>query len=158
MRALLVVLLALVASDVAGSQAPPADRPQADDQTAAWTVEVSTTGGFTGRGNGGVIVRANGAATCIAPLTCEPTLSNTALRTVSDAIGRLRQVTWTPTPAQSICADCFVTRMVVRVRAVDGTESRTEFSWNDVTYHEIPDEVRTAYTTVRALGRLSVGR
>lgn len=142
---MLAAVLALGSTAALGAQQSRTISLPLLDTPGSWVVEVSTSGGFSGRGKGSFAVRTNGTMTCIAPLTCTADAVPSAVALLSDAVAHLQTTTWGQPNDSGICRDCFLTTFVVRVRRPDGGESRAVFSWTDVTFKNVPDDVRTAY-------------
>ena len=121
------------------------------DAPGSWVVDVTTTGGYTGRGAGAVSVRSDGAAACDAPLQCARAAPGDALASLTSSLEAIRGVTWDRPASRTTCNDCIVTTMTVHIRQTDGTESRVAYTWDNVEAPLVPPPVLTLYDTVMRL-------
>jgi hypothetical protein len=143
---------ALVAATVvmgAQTSAPSLELP---DSAGAWVVEISITGGFTGRGMGGLAVASTGRTVCAAPSACAELTPPDTLTRVGRVIAALRTAPWGEAPSRRTCFDCFLTTMTIRTRAGDGRPLVSVFSWTDADTGNVPADVRDAYRSVMSLG------
>ena len=118
----------------------------------AWVVEVTTSGGFTGRGRGNFAVRVDGVTACTPPMQCA-TLAPHQLSPVANAVGQLITERWTPEPSRSVCNDCVLTTMTLRKRDANGVDVMRTFSWTEVTWEQVPRDVGGIYQAVMELAR-----
>jgi hypothetical protein len=139
---LLIVVLASAGFSTAQtlSNEPP---PAVPDGNGAWTIRISTSGGFTGRGRGGVTLTSQGDLTCLQTShPCENKLVADRLRPVAQLISSLDPSKWGNATAQEnmVCNDCYTTTMTL-ARREGGKVTLTTLSWNDVTQRRVPPDV-----------------
>jgi hypothetical protein len=121
------------------------------DVPGSWVADVSTSGGFTGRGKGGLTVDSAGMMLCTAPMLCAGIARPGSLAPVADALAHLRTPAWGDPRRTGLCRDCYTTTLTLRSRQPDGGEARSVFVWTDTDFAGIPPDVRTAYASVMAL-------
>jgi hypothetical protein len=152
MRTLLVIALMAGLGVAVAAQEPFADRLPLSNAPGVWSVEVVTTGGFTGRGAGNFAVRADGATACTAPITCSSEPAN-RIDSLVRALAGATTTAWTRPANAGRCFDCITTTLTVRRRVEDGTISTSTFSWNVVDLKDIPADVRSVYDAAMSLTR-----
>jgi hypothetical protein len=146
MRMMIGTLLLLTATTAAAQT--PGRGPSVPADPKAWVVEVSTSGGFTGRGKGGVIVQWDGTLACTPPLAaCGTALSGESLRMLAALVTSLTADQHVAATSV-LCNDCFVTTMVVRRRAADGSEIVMTYHWNDAEFPAMPPAVKRLHAAV----------
>src|SRR5688572_12846216 len=104
----------------------PPDPPVAD---GAWTLQISTTGGFTGLGAGTVTIVSNGQMTCERTGPCATALAGPQLQRLTATLSSVLEGAWIRRAPSGICSDCLQTTIVVKRRAVDGVR-RLIASWD----------------------------
>ena len=96
---------------------------------AAWTLQVFTTGGFTGMGVGSVTVSSDGQMSC-GPAPCATRVAAAALRPFTSTIGSIIEAAWIRRAPSGICRDCVQT--IVTLKRRDGDVIRRYVaSWDD---------------------------
>jgi hypothetical protein len=117
-----------------------------------WVLQVGTTGGLGGGGVGGVSITSQGQVTCSAsPTRCVERLSGEALRSLTEAVGQALLVPWVGSTGP--CLDCYVTRLTLRHRQPDGTETTYAASWDQTTQAAISAELKRIYDLAMASRR-----
>jgi hypothetical protein len=143
--ALTTLLLAVLASTgfstgQTRSLGPP---PAVSDGDGAWTIRISTGGGFTGRGRGSVTLTSQGDLTCLETLRpCESKLVGDRLRPITQLVSSFNPSKWGSVPPQEnmVCSDCYTTTMTL-ARRESGKVTIATLSWNDVTQGKVPANV-----------------
>ena len=153
MQVMIVAALLVAGSTVAYAQPPAPPALALGSTPGSWVAEVTTTGGYTGRGAGSVHVRADGSALCGAPLQCGARVSADALHRIAAALETARGITWERPTARSVCNDCIVTTLTLRTRQANGTEAVTTYVWDNSDAEQVPAGVRAIYDTLTAVAR-----
>ena len=114
---------------------------------AAWTIEIETSGGFSGRGTGGVSLSSDGRAQASTEtLTCQGRLTTAELKTIGRLIGRARPEKWRPSYTRPDNphgrADQFRYTLSLSV-STEGNLKRYETFWYDETGGELPSDLRS---------------
>ena len=104
----------------------PPDPPAAD---GAWTLQISTTGGFTGLGAGTVTIVSNGQMTCERTGPCATALAGPQLQRLTATLASVLEGAWIRRAPSGICSDCLQTTIVFKRRAGDGVR-RLVASWD----------------------------
>jgi hypothetical protein len=96
----------------------------------AWSLQVHTSGGFTGRGAGSVTISSDGRMGCGAVPCATPEASG-----LLDSFGKavasaVRGAAWGGQPLSTLCSDCIRTTIVVKRREGD-VVSVYRASWDD---------------------------
>ena len=143
--ALITVVIAALASSalIAGQAPPPEASLSVPDGDGAWTIRITTSGGFTGRGRGNVTLTSQGNLTCLQTLRpCDNKLVDDKLRPIAQLVSSFDPSKWTSaTPAgQSLCNDCYTTT-VTFARRDGGKLKITTLSWDDATQSKVPPDV-----------------
>lgn len=144
----LLVLVAATAHAGQGASEQQAPGPEAVD---SWEVHIDVRGGLLGTGSGDTTVDASGRLTCAPSTRCPDRLSPSAVERIAATVATLRTARWVPPQEPSLCSDCYVTTMTVRMQSTDGSEIVHVYSWSDVTFAAIPEDVRRTYRTIRDL-------
>jgi hypothetical protein len=123
----------------------PPGLPEGD---GAWTMHISSTGGFTGRGLGSVTVTSLGVRTCDLPATtCSTPLSDEKfgpLKQFATSFDATKWVNLSPFGLINVCSDCFITT-VTFTRRESGQVKPYTFSWTVANQSSVPpDLVRIA--------------
>ena len=104
----------------------------------AWSLQVSSTGGFTGRGRGTVTVTSDGHVSCI-PTACATPLAASRLRPVTTTIESIVEDAWIRRTPSGICSDCMQTTVTLKRRYRNGIRMFVA-SWDDS--QTVPPELR----------------
>jgi hypothetical protein len=123
------------------------DLPAGND---AWVVQLLTSGGLFGMGQGNFAVSSEGRKACSPPEKCTKDLIVAAFKPLVDAI-QPGNVTITR-PLPSLCNDCYVRTIVIRRRDSKGVLHIYAASWDDLSKDAIPREVVQIYEAVLGLG------
>ena len=108
----IVNLQDLQRSDVPEPPEPPAG-------ANAWSLRVHTSGGFTGRGAGSVMISSDGQLGC-GPAPCPTPVVTTQLETFGKAItSAVVGAVWSSQPLSTLCSDCIRTTIVLKRREGD---------------------------------------
>jgi hypothetical protein len=148
MRSLIAATLVFGLSLTPHAQESAAPALALGDTPGSWVADVATTGGYTGRGNGSISVRSDGAAACVAPLRCDTRAPADTIARLASAIERANGTAWERPASRSTCNDCIVTTLTIRTRQADGAATRTVYSWDNVDGPQLPAPVRAVYDTV----------
>jgi hypothetical protein len=142
------LLLLMTAAGAAGQGAAAAQTPSV--RAVAWEVRIAIRGGILGTGAGTIALDSTGRLTCTAPARCQGRLSSSAAEGIAASIAARRTLGWAPPQDQSTCSDCYTTTMTVRTRVKDGAEAVSVYTWSDVTFADVPDDVKHLYRLIRA--------
>jgi len=147
-----VVVAALASSALIGGQTPPAEESlSVPDGDGAWTIRITTGGGFTGRGRGNVTLTSQGTLTCLQTLRpCDNKLVDDKLRPIAQLVSSFDPSKWaSERPASnSLCNDCYTTT-VTFARREGGKLKVATLSWDDTTQSKMPpDLVKIAETAL----------
>jgi len=151
----IAVMVFFVAKLEFGAQvtAPPASQENVTnvsgpDSRSEWTVAISTSGGFDGRGQGSFSISSTGGLSCISTTPCNRQVEKPALQSLEGFINSatLPQALQTPgfilpipaTTGPSVCFDCIVTTMSLRIRDSKGIDWRYTWSWDVTTQASVP--------------------
>lgn len=144
----------------AQTPALPATSP---DSRAVWTVSILTSGGLDGRGQGGFSVTSAGDFTCNSTTPCARQIQKPALQSLAGFINSatLLQTLQMPEiippfPVQtspSVCFDCIVTTMSLRIRDSKGVEWTYAWSWDVTTQTSVPIEFMPVFRTAAELAK-----
>ena len=147
-------LLSLAAQDAVPQIVAP-------DVRTNWTVEVRTSGGLNGQGIGGYTITSAGRLTCAGPKPCDLQIQRSALRSLSGLVESMDLLLWGPRSmgnrafqlqmGASLCADCIVNSMVLRIRDSNLTEWTYQASWDVTTQSTLPPDFKRIFETVTAL-------
>ena len=151
MRGLLAGLLVAFACGSASAQQASIERVLLVPATpGGWVVEVTTTGGFTGRGLGNFAVAGDGTMACTLPFRCAG-IAQDGARRVARAVAGVTTTAWTQPSSGSICSDCVTTTMTIRRRAGDGSEQSTTYSWTVASTKDVPADVQNVFDAALAV-------
>ena len=166
----IAVMIFAVAELVLGTQvtAPPASQENVTpvsgpDSRAEWTVTISTSGGFDGRGQGGFSVNSAGGLTCSSTTPCSHQIQKPALQSLEGFINSaalpqpipLAGPTL-PIPVQvspSVCLDCILTTMSLRIRDSKGIEWAYAWSWDVTTQSSVPVDFMRIFRAAAELAK-----
>ena len=104
----------------------------------AWTLQVITRGGFTGRGADDVVVVSDGSVR--RPSGTTP-MRPEALTPLAQRIRVMSPSLWTVGSRLGTCNDCFATLVVLTLRDRDGTLQTYTAFWDATTRARIPADV-----------------
>jgi hypothetical protein len=151
--AIAVMIFIVGKLDLGAQAAPPASQENVPpvsvpDSRTDWAVTISTSGGFDGRGQGGFSVTSAGGLTCFSTTPCTRQIQKPALQSLEGFINSatLPQVLQLsgfipPFPIQtspSVCFDCIVTTMSLRIRDSKSVEWNYAWSWDVTTQSSVP--------------------
>ena len=140
----------LLVATSAAAQPAPARSPenQPSPPPAGWVIEVTSSGGITGRGKGGVVAQWDGTLACTPPLApCGKALTGESLVKLEALVNALTAPN-EPAASRGVCSDCFVTTLVVKRPAADGGVVVMSYRWNDVEFAALPPAVRQLHAAV----------
>jgi len=119
--------------------------PVQDAAAAAWSVRVKTSGGFTGRGVGNVLITSAGRVRYETPEApnrqgrgCEGRLSKEELRRVGRSVGESDPAGWEVSGPNAAAADAVTYEL--ELKAGDGRTHKV--TWYDNTREGLPDDLR----------------
>jgi hypothetical protein len=125
------------------------------DSRAEWTVEVLTSGGLNGLGRGGFSVTSAGEFACSGTTPCTRQIPKPTLKSLEDFINlvNLPPTLRIPDPnlpiripaSPSVCSDCVVTTMYLRIRDSKGILWIYTASWDVTTQSSIPLDFRRIF-------------
>jgi hypothetical protein len=155
----IAVMIFFVARLDLGAQGP-ASGP---DSRADWTVTISTSGGFDGQGNGGFSITSAGEFTCTFTTPCTRQIQKPALQSLESFINSapLPQALqmpgiFLPIPSQtspSVCLDCIVSTMTLRIRDSKGVEWTYRWSCDVTTQSAAPIDIMRIYRAAAELAK-----
>jgi hypothetical protein len=147
--------------------------PAIPDSRAEWTVEIRTSGGFTGAGNGGFTVTSAGGLTCNLRAPCSRQIPKPELQSIEGFINsaNLPASPLTPKPEPqpiggfiislnpelalsvnpSVCSDCIMTTMYLRIRDSKGMEWSYVASWDLTTQSGVSADFKKIFQAATAL-------
>jgi hypothetical protein len=132
------------------TQSAPRLLPEGRD---AFLIDLDTTGGFTGRGRGGVSLASDGTAVAARGMgsnrsssTCRTTMTNEEVTTLRDAVTTARREPWPPTfvpSGDNGCCDRM--KWTLRLQQRDGDDGIRTFQtiWYDGNEKRLPAELAT---------------
>jgi hypothetical protein len=133
------------------------------DSRAVWTISILTSGGLDGRGQGGFNVTSAGEFTCNSTVPCTRQIQKPALQPLEGFIhsATLPQALQfsdiiPPFPIQtspSVCFDCIVTTMSLRIRDSKGVEWNYAWSWDVTTQSSVPTEFMRIFRAATELAK-----
>jgi hypothetical protein len=149
-----VMILFVAGLDLEAQEtAPPAAQQNATsvpgpDSRAEWAITISISGGYDGGGRGGFSVTSAGGLTCFSTTPCTRQIPKPDLQSLEGLIDSaillqaLQMIgVILPIPVQtspSVCFDCIVTTMSLRIRDSKGVAWLYAWSWDVTTQSSIP--------------------
>lgn len=140
------VLCATAGDGVRKAQAP---QPLLSKDAGAWVIELSTSGGFTGRGGrSGVISSAGQVQAARSPMpgfSCRSKLSAQELSSLRTVVSNARPDQWRASYAPSGddgCCDRFSYTLTLQQRVSDGTVRTKSSTWYDGNERLFPEDLR----------------
>jgi len=129
--------------------APAVTLPQGEN---AWSIQILSRGGLTGRGRGDLTVTSDGSLAWTSDVrSCGGKLPDDQLLEITKVVVTLgRLSTSKGTIPVGGCYDCYVTTMILQRREADGMGHRYAVSWNDTSYKQVPAEVLQLSETLMA--------
>ena len=118
---LMTVRVLAVFALLSGANVYAQDQPQAPDPpagTAAWTLQVFTTGGFTGMGVGSVTISSDGRMSCD-PAPCATPVRTELLKPFGTTLGSIIEAAWILRSPSGFCRDCIQTTITLKRREGD---------------------------------------
>jgi hypothetical protein len=162
-----LVVLLKTANLAAQEPVPPATvveiptSPGVPDSRAEWTVEIRTSGGFDGQGNGGFTVTSAGELTCNLSASCIRQIQKPVLQSIEAFVSSanlplaIQVPSGNPSiPVQvtpSVCSDCIVTTMLLRIRDSKGIAWSYSVSWDLTTQSRVPTDFKRIFEAATAL-------
>lgn len=127
---------------IAGQTPSPEAALSVPDGEGAWTIRITTGGGFTGRGRGNVTLTSQGNLACLQTLRpCDSKLVDDKLRPIAQLVSSFDPSKWDSTPAgNSFCNDCYTTT-VTFARRDGGKLKVARLSWDDMTQSKVPPDM-----------------
>jgi hypothetical protein len=168
--AILILLATTNPTPILEAQAPVQPASQENvasvlgpDSRAEWTVTISTSGGFDGRGQGSYSITSAGGLSCFSTTPCNRQIQKPALQSLEGFINSatLPQAlqlpgTLLPIPVQtspSVCFDCIVTTMSLRIRDSKSIEWTYRWSWDVTTQANVPVDFIRIFQAASDLAR-----
>lgn len=132
--------------------APAISPEELPDAVGAWTLRIVTSGGFSGRGIGNILVTSQGQRTCDPPnALCATAAPDGSLDLLARAISAASPSGWGDSKPSTICRDCVSTSIVLRRRESDGATRTYVTHWDNVTRGSTPAEATRIYDMAMAL-------
>lgn len=147
MYSLFTVAITLIAFafSPASSGNTPADNP-------SWSVQLRTSGGIAGRGNGNILVSSDGKLLYEKPngpphtrQTCALKLGSAQLRALSEAVNQSRPEGWTLSGLNAAAPDAFGYELELRT---GGGKRIFKIKWYDNTRDQLPEDLRKLFEAV----------
>jgi hypothetical protein len=128
-----------------------------------WVLTISTTGGFTGRGNGSITADAAGNIQTGArfPPDCSAKLAAAELQPLASAVAESRPDSWTTSYTHpknpSGCCDQFGYTLTLEFDSPQRTRSSHRTFWFDETSSKLPDDLRRVFDAAWAIKSKAAG-
>jgi hypothetical protein len=166
--AVAVAILFVLRLNLEAQAAPPASQENVTqvsfpDSRAEWTVTISTSGGFDGRGQGGFNLTSAGGFTCISATPCSRQIQKPALQSIEGFINSATlpqplQMTGLLLPMSvqarpSVCMDCIETTMSLRIRDSKGGDWFYAWSWDVTTQSSVPADLMRIFRAAAELAK-----
>jgi len=116
----------------------------------AWTVQVVTSGGFLGTGDGNFTISSEGKIACSSEMRCPKEFKPSDLQPLVEIIQSATRPVPRP-PLMSFCHDCITRTITISRRDSSGMLHAYTASWDDTTRGNVPQEVLRIYDVVVAL-------
>jgi|GEM_PF-2958290 len=127
------------------------DTPRAAPDDNQWTVQILSSGGFTGRGRGDLLASSDGTLNWSSgDVSCNIRLTGEAVQMLSKLV-RAAEVPATKGSLTGMCGDCYVTTMIIHRRDSRGLDSVSTIRWEDASYAGVPADMVAIYDAVMAL-------
>ena len=113
-----------------------------------WTVTITTHGGFTGKGTGGIIATSDGSVTTdrLGTLACRQQLTSADLQSLSRAVAEAKPDTWPPSYVRPSnpdgCCDQFRYSLTLEGQHAEGTPTKYSTFWYSEMSDALPADVR----------------
>jgi len=158
----LLTTRSLAAQDPAPVPAPADDaaltRP---DSRSEWSLEITSSGGLDGRGNGGFTLTSAGVLTCSLPKKCSGPIDVPAPIHGLVVAANLPPATRIPgnnpfvllPAAAGVCMDCVMTTLLLRIRDSNGLEWTYSLSWDPTTLSSIPSDFKKIFQAAAELAK-----
>jgi len=123
-----------------------------------WRLELESTGGVGGQGQGHVIVTSDGKVVASrSGRSCSANLDADELRSIQQAVGSVAPGNWRteylPSKAQQ-CCDRISWHLEVTLNMGDGAKRSAYADWHEAALHQLPPDLRTlAIIAQRVLDR-----
>jgi hypothetical protein len=122
-------------------------------QSDSWSIQVKTSGGFTGRGNGNVQIDSQGHIIYDKPAIpnkpaspCKGSLSQEDLREIKDAVEHTKPQGWKVAGLDIAAPDAYGYDLKLQI----GTESH-QVRWYDNTTDQLPGDLKALYNAVSSI-------
>ena len=113
----------------------------------SWAVQIISRGGFDGTGKGDLTITSQGRLVWdAAENQCNAKLGDDVLQMLTQTAFSANASKWVE-QTSSVCADCYVTTIVLQRRERDGIGKTFIASWDDSTAGKISEELRKVYDT-----------
>ena len=116
-------------------------------QMSAWSVTLTTSGGFTGRGIGNILITSDGKINYKPASTsdkttqpCEGQLSDEELRVITETVNQSKSSTWAHTDLGAAAPDAFGYELELHT---DAEKEGHKVIWYDNTQNQLPEDLKT---------------
>jgi hypothetical protein len=119
---------------------------------SAWAVQIVTRGGFSGSGRGDMTLSSDGLLVWNGTDgSCSRRLADEAMQAIAKVVIDADSSAFSNfgSPA-GMCADCYVTAMVVQRRSASAVQVSSA-SWDDASREKVPADVMSIYESLMAL-------
>lgn len=119
--------------------------PQAPEK---WTVTITTHGGFTGKGTGGIIATSDGSVTRdrLGTSPCRQQLTSAGLQSLTRAVAEAKPAAWLPSYVRPSnphgCCDQFRYSVILEMQDAKGTPTKYSTFWYSEMSNALPTDVR----------------
>jgi len=123
-----------------------------------WRLDLNSTGGNGGQGEGHVVVTSDGkVVSSRSGRTCTATLDADELRSIQQAVGSVAPGNWGADylpPKTEDCCDRISWHLEVTLEMPGGEKRSAYADWHEAAMHQLPPDLRTlAIVAQRVLGR-----
>src|SRR5882724_9422512 len=112
-----------------------------------WTVQILSSGGFTGSGRGDLTLTSEGILTWSgADGSCGKKLTDEAMRALAKIVlAANAPASGSEKSLSGMCFDCYVTTMILQRRGTGGTVSAATVSWDDASQAQVAADLVSIY-------------
>ena len=118
----------------------------ADSEQFRWRLDLRSSGGISGQGQGQVVVMSDGHVTASRlGRSCTVTLASDDLRGIQQAVGAVAPGNWGADyqPANTeVCCDRISWRLDVTLEVSDGTKRAAHADWHEAAMGQLPPDLR----------------
>jgi len=147
MRSVFLIATILVGCSLAsGAQADP---PKVDlpGGAGAWVLQITTHGGFEGRGGGDLLMSSTGRLRCSRKeMSCPEKLTSKTVVALSRIIATIKQPYWINPVPDNFCQDCLENTMTLTVRDHKGSIETSTVHWNITSQKRLPPQLLRLYS------------